>query len=481
MQENEFEAEWGNNMEGFGLEPSPLVWAAVERRIRKEKKRRVAFWFWFLLCLLAGGITTALLLNNKAVEKKFATSTQKNKLESTLPNPNNTAAIVPATQQKTFPLQSENKKAKKNTPVTKANQNLSNFKKELYPAVIPLANKTIPKNKTIKPTAQIPIKEVDFLKLENQQQQVNSLPKNRENLENKTSLLEDENKSLAITDKTEKKKLDVQNHQPSIAATDTLAASLNLADSLGLTVTDTLGKKINNWKWGLHFSAGKSGITDGIFNLSNKAFSSDLSNYPSTGSGQPQLFTASPVKPHLSWAAGMFIKKEFAKKLAITLGIDYNYLSTQINIGNRVDSTATVNNNFSTGADITYFYRPSTAAASHTYTNKFHFIGLSADLSWQIIRVKKFSLYWENGIAYNRLINANVLNFSNSLPGYYKDNTLLNRQQFIYKTGLLFPLSKSFILKPFLNYNLTTIFKNYTGSKAHFSTYGLQLKYFIKK
>lgn len=481
MQENELEGEWTNKMEGFGLEPSPLVWEAVERRIRKEKKRRVAFWFWFLICLLAGGITTAILLNNKAVEENLAAALKKEKIVNMLPNPNNTAATLPAAQQKTFSIQSENTKAKKNTPVNKANQNLSNFKKELHPAVIPFANKTILKNKTIKTIAEKQIKETDFVNLENQQQQVKSLPKNSENLENKTSFPEDENESLAIEEKTEQKKLDVQNHQPATAEVDSLAASLNLADSLGLAVTDTLSKKLNKWKWGLHFSAGKSGITDGFLNLNNKAITNDLSNYPGTGSGQPPIFTASPVKSHLSWATGIFIKKEIAKKLAVSLGIDYNYLSTQINIGNRVDSNATINNNYNSGAAITHFYRPSTTAASHTYTNKFHFIGFSADITWQIVKVKNFTLYWENGLAYNRLINANVLNFSNSLPGYYNNNNLLNRQQLIYKTGLLFPLSKSFMLKPFLNYNLTTIFKNYTGSNAHFSTYGLQLKYFIKK
>ncbi len=481
MQENEFDSEWGNNMEGFGLEPSPLVWAAVERRIRKEKKRRVAFWFWFLICLLAGGITTAILINSKAVEKNLAATSQKEKIEHTQPNPHNTAATVPANQQKTFPLQSENTKAKKNTPAAKANKNLSDFNKELHPAVLPPANKTIPKNKTIKATDEKPIKEIDFLKFENQQQPLISLPKNSGELKNNIAPIKRENASLAIAEKSTTEKLEVQNNQPATAKADTLTEPLALADSLSLTVTDTLSKKINKWKWGLHFSAGKSGITDGFLNLNNKAITNDLSNYPGTGSGQPQVFTASPVQPYFSWSGGMFIKKEIAKKLAVSLGIDYNYLSTQIKIGNRVDSVATVNNNFNTGADVTYFYRPSTAAASHTYTNKFHFLGLSADLSWQIIRVKKFTLYWENGLAYNRFLNANVLNFSKALPGYYKDNNLLNRQQLIYKTGLPFPLSKSFMLKPFLNYNLTGIFKNYSGSSEHFSTYGLQLKYFIKK
>ncbi len=65
MPDNNFEKRLQEQMEGFKLQPSELVWDEVEQRIRKKKNRRRIIFWWLVPALLAGGIFTAVkFLNN---------------------------------------------------------------------------------------------------------------------------------------------------------------------------------------------------------------------------------------------------------------------------------------------------------------------------------------------------------------------------------------------------------------------------------
>jgi hypothetical protein len=483
MQENEFEEAVNHHMEGFGIEPSAQLWRDVERRIRKDKKRRFAIWYWFLLLLLAGAIITAVVFDQQENYSTGVATTQAEKnIGETKSSPdiiNNASPVNDKSEhiesserntgkeenvgdEKNASSQTKGKAEKKNSlPGIFINQGNVQRKIMLPAMEDKVENSTAINTKT-------PGLESDF-------------PKKSIEPQKKISSTSTAN-SIAVNDTIDIASIDRKDNSSDLKLTDSLKHTSTLPDSLtSLPEKKTAAIKINKWKRGVHIAAGRSGFSNGILSLNKSLRADALYNYSSgIGSGQSPNTSPSPVSASFYWSGGVFIQKSINKKLDIFIGADYNFLSTKNKIGSRVDSSRVVNSSSSNQVQVDHFYRPAGAGTSRSYTNQFHFIGLSADVAWKIVAAKRFRMYWENGISYNRLIGSNMLQYSSSLPGYYRDNNQLAKDQFVFKTGLLFPLSQNLSLKPFINYQLVPVFKKYQGTNAHFSIVGLQLKYFLK-
>lgn len=481
MQENEFEDAVGKNMEGFGVNPSAMVWTKVERSIRKEKKRRFAFWYWFLLLLLGGGIATAILFNPATNDKTTIANSQ---IEKNTNNPilthvkkdsSNIGEIIIDTGknseeiliQKEIVVDEINTVPAKSSKISNINSSVSELKNTLYK-----------KTGTVKATTTNKIKN----QTEKKQLAANTIGASEQQFESaseRETIPAEKSVSRNIVNQIDTAVVKV-NKIPDWENADSVTNDLALADSFSKPIKkETANQKLNKWNWGVQFSAAKSGFSKGLFSLNKAVYAAPA--YSNPGSGASGAPNPSAIKPSFSWSAGLFIKKPVSKKLDISIGIDYHYLSTHQRIGSLVDSIRMINNASSNGVQINNFYRQAGSGNTNSYTNKFHFIGLQANIAWEIIAAKKFKLYWENGIAYNRLVSSNMLYYSNSLPGYYNDNSLLHKNQFSFSMGLLLPVGEKLMLKTFLNYNLTPVFKNYSASNPHFSTFGLQLKYIFKK
>lgn len=480
MQENEFEDEIGKNMEGFGIDPSPQVWPEVERRIRKDRKRRFVLWFWLLLFLLTCGIITAVLFHPENKTQIATNQTENNKneklqnpiLKDSSFSPNFESEYKKISEEisgnKQTAVEEKNTVPGKEDKILKENKRSLNFNKEVY-------HKSLSKNSSGKENINNGIFH---------QQQSNITNKNDETLiqpqiEPSPILKEDSNTVNTIT--SHSKAVDENNKEPNLENVDSINKKLAAVDSLPIDLNkQTPNQKLKKWSWGLNFAMGRSGFSKGILNFDKTLYADAIYN-SGTGSGQYSRAVPSPVNPSLYWSTGAFIQKPISKKLNISISLDYAYLSTKNKIGSRVDSSKVVNKNLQNEVQVAYFYRPSGLGTSKNYTNQFHFISLSADVAWEIVASKNFTLFWENGIAFTRLISSSTLHYSSTLPGYYKDNTQLIKNQLAFKTGLVVPVGEKLRLKPFLNYNLSAVFKNYSGSNTHFSTYGLQLKYILKK
>ena len=481
MQENEFEEEVNNSMEGFGIEPSAQVWTEVERRIRKDKKRRFAIWYWFLLLLLAAGIFTAVLFNQQEDNSTVLATTvaQKNINETnSSPGVKNNALLVNgrnghAESTEAKPGKRENAdddrnsaskqeskaEKKKSLPLIFINQ--GNVKSNI---MLPAIEDKVENSTAINP--QTPYLESDFPKKNIEPQKERSIPST--------------DNSIALIDTIIIASIDERKNSNDLDITDTLQYTSVHPDSLASRVEKKMANiKTRKWTQGVHIAAGRSGFSNGILSL-NKSLRADALYNSGTGSGPNTNAGPSPVNASFYWSGGVFIQKSINKKLDISFGLDYSFLSTKNKIGSRVDSSRVVSSTSSNQVQVDHFYRPPGAGTARSYSNQFHFVGLSADVAWKIVAAKKFRIYWENGISYNRLISSNMLQYSVSLPGYYRDNNQLTKDQFVFKTGLLFPLTQNLSLKPFINYQLIPVFKNYQGTNAHFSIVGLQLKYFLK-
>lgn len=467
MRENEFEKQVQQKMGAFDLHPSGEVWMEVERRIRKEKKRRFIFWWPLFFLLTGGGIATVVLLGKN--KEKIASTTPDRRNENTLqPTPVNDAAEGSAGN-----FESADQKSTAGTP----NDRVVIKEKE---------NETSPTGKpaNVVLTGNKPFEKVSASKKKTGANKKIITPDNivSTDKENKVqddkgvvtlvtppgtpAVLQDTNKVIDLAIITRKEiPGEKKQTEPVQPKTDSAAGSSK----------DQAAKKSKKWDWGISLSGGRSALVNGL-HFFEKAYGSSSQLFVSPGMSDPQA--ARNIRPSASFGAGLYIKRPVSKKLDINLGLGYTYLSTRMYVGNRVDSIRVFTNNYSQGISVNEFYRP---AGNVSHTNQYHFISLSADASWRIIDGKKMKLYWDNGISYNRLLSSSMLHYAWNLPGYYKDNNQLIRDQFFFSTGLSVPVSRRMTINPFASYSLLPVIKHTDSLQAHYYNYGIRIRLLLNK
>jgi len=469
MLENEFEKRVQQKMEDFNLHPSEDVWTEVERRIRKEKKRRILAWWPLFFLLGGGGIAAGILLTNK--KEKNETITANNKTES---------SIKPSSKKITVTEPVSNSESIDNSD-TATSENTITIIKNKTGEIGTTPGSTVT---TFKPTEQVKDKRTTATSIkgknknnsnEESNEEIVTKDKQNKNLESEPSVTTS-NPTISAKDPVKSNDIAVVKKQEVEESTKPQQQVLPAADSATKEqISKPADKKMKNWDWGISFSVGRSSIGNG-FSLSNQRLFFDATALQSTIPGNNFSNTASPVLPSFSWSAGFFIRKEVSKKLDFNASLSYSYLSTKMNIGSRVDSARQINNYYTQGLTVNNFYRP---GGNSSHTNGYHFISLSADLSWRIINGKKVKIYWENGLSYNRMLGSSMLHYDRNLQGYYKDNSFLAKNQVAFTTGLSIPVSKRVQVSPFVSYNLTPVLKN--SDTLHFTNYGIRIRFLMNK
>jgi hypothetical protein len=502
MWENEFEKKVHQKMEEFKLRPDPAVWEQVKERIHKERKRRFIFWWFLVPLLLAGGIGGGVWLNRNKNDKNknnnyktasVKTETIPGNSKSTL---SSTSVITAADSQ-----QMNNNKLSLpdhittnnsiETPVTNKENSISQHKEiTAYtaekaaitsPGVSAFSAKNSAVKKKEKKNTQIIKEEITTLS-----------PANNPNEAIITSINTDPVKE--VPEKS------VTADAPPIAkitatapvtistgpAPDTAAKKITTVlqpDTVAAIAAPIKLKNNRKWQWGISAGGGRSATVSPIISGSQKsALRADVQGAPS-----PLLSPYASTNNSLtninygaSFQAGVFAQKQLAKRWQLQVGAGYTYLSTRKNIGRRVDRVTNISNLFSNGV-VDNYYTPGDASAMNAYRNQYHFVYLSADISWRIINGKKFKLDWKSGIQYSRLIGSTMLHYDYNLPGYYKDNSLLEKNQVFLSTGLSLPVTKRLIINPFVSYSPIQVLKKTAAENIHYSNFGIRIQFLLKK
>jgi hypothetical protein len=473
MPENEFEKKVQQRMEELRFTPSDEVWKEVEHRIRKEKKkRRFIFWLPLLFLLLGGGLVTAIWVADNDGNHIAKSDRRVNKLQPNHPlvqsRPENNTSFSKGNIEKAIT-------PKKETGKNIIKENAGNYLKKSFI----FGKRSLPENKSLvkdKGTElnQPVIKEIiaDIV-AKNSPDKQNNVPEVKDNT-NFNQPVNQQNDSTVSTEiagrKNDKPEIQKQNNE-------------SIKDSIANAATEEkkpihLNKKSMKWQWGIMMEKGRSQVADGFKLFDNKAYADNTyANSASPGSGNP-VYTPSEIRPSGSIGAGVFIERSISKRFDINLGLSYLYLSTKMNVGNRVDSSRVISNSFSSSVTVDNFYRASNSNSS--YTNHYHFLSLSAELSWKIIDSKTIPVYWNNGFSYGRLLSSNALHFDRNIPGYYKDFGLLTHNHFFLSTGFSVPVFKWIIINPFAKYSLTPVLRNTGSSRTHFTNYGVGINFFLK-
>ncbi len=447
MQTNEFERQVQQKMDDLQIHPSEAVWQKIEPQIRKEKRRRWLLNFLpvMLIGFLYGG---HLLLNNDNLYHQPQQQLSNKSIEN-----NNTIK-----ERKAYP-----DKIKNHNPV-----------KEAEVTIVKPANEEMGSNQKINISEKIEdnrdgatTKFTHDILTKTQTQK--SIVKNEKvNIDNKNPEQEkvqsdkEINAENTITPIKELPKPTVI-----VAATDSIEIKNENLTQEENAISNKKTKALNKYSWnlGFSFSAGSSGIGNNLFGDDQKSLA-DRQNASVGGSfGVVVPSTPSLIKPSLALITGITTEKNISEKFIFIAGINYKLFST----------TNTV------GKDSAEFFRTSNA---NTYHNYYHYIELPVGFKFELGDFKKSLLYWNAGLSVSQLIGAKALQYNSSRGLYYPDNSLFNKTQIGFHSGLdIAFLSKnktSFLIGPFYTYDISKIARE-GYNKHHFTFIGLRAHYLFGK
>lgn len=470
MRENEFEKQVQDKMGGFNLHPTDEVWVEVERRIRKERKRRLIFWWPLLFLFIAGGITTAILFTSRKEKKDEIThnTNTKDTKQSTLKN---AIELDPeASNSKMENRDSVNKR--KTIPAIQVNSNASiiSSNKQAINLRKNLLKDNLQKNNDNETSIDMQV---------TSQKNISAIKRINEDTGQQNLDVDVTSKQVnPFDDPDEINDKDVA-ETPVALIKERSSETLDQTTDSIITVqkSSSADKKNKKWEWGITFSVGRSSLANGL-GFFNNSLLADATTFQSSSSGTVVSNFSGEIRPSISLATGLSIKKSLTEKLDISIGLGYSYLSTKINVGNRVDSQRVINNSYSSGLLVNNFYR---STGTTNYTNQFHFINLSSDVSWKLINKGRLKVYWENGLSFSQLLGSTMVHYDRNLPGYYRDNRRLNRNHIFFTTGLSIPVSKRMLLNPFASYSFTSVLKSSDFLQANYTNFGIRFKFLLNK
>ncbi len=488
MEENNFEKQVQQKMDGLKIPPSDAVWDHVKMNIEKGKSRE-----WLLLIFLFGGIlllsglyyfsankysssndklsqnsaaikaSDSLLINKKIINKKESAVKEENisKEESVSKEEN-------AAKNKSFLPKisgvSEFKKSNNHLHNSNAQVDILNTKKE--ERKIKTQGLKENENGSVTITAAPPHPEVPRLKNSIRQDSVNSG-------ESQPAAIAEENKIDSLSSNVYKDNIiDSSSHQD-IAQQATVE---NDTSTIQRAIRKPAAKISKKWNVGFVLSGGISHVGNQFLGLgySNADY---LRAYSSSNPGQSvSVSNPSKVKNAFGFIAGIFFEKAIASKTKFSFGINYKEFNTSNLVGQSNDSSKSF----------------SSVNANSRYNNNFKFIELPLKVSVQLGSNKKFPLLWSGGITLSQLIKSNALQFDPSASStdpfakaYFTDNSLFNKTLLGLNTSfstIVFSNKKSSILAgPVFYYEASNTASEGLYSKKHFVYFGLQAQIIFNK
>lgn len=498
MPGHDFEHKVQQKMEELRLTPSRAVWDGVEAEINRDKKRRRLVFILPLLVLLLGSgafwwasqeSSSNLITekNQKENDSKIthgaATTDPVSKSSDAGQDPgkpNNLGAEKDATQQKDIALPAT---PSKNTESATDVELAEPFSKPATANEKGLLTKSVKeKAKGKLPLAYKRKKEV-FVHTKGHSSQV--LKKNdglQPGASGASEVVNDVSADLET------------NYEASMPAPVGYALVFDGTDSLVespilVTVTSpgkNSSRKKSNWQWGITGTVGISkNVQGGFFN----AFEKSLVAQDAIGAGSritqtPYGFASrqpATIQAGYNYSAGVFVQRKLTKKLELSAGLQYNYFSTQNEVGTKVDANA-FNSTASPINALTGTYYLDGKGQQHV--NAYHFVELPLTLRIKLNNNRQIPVYWSNGLSLAYMVNTSALHYESRFGYYYKNNNLFQKTQWGVHTGLSVRLfngtNHPLELGPHVNFQFSNLLKSANPDTRHLLGGGLMLRWYMR-
>jgi hypothetical protein len=258
-------------------------------------------------------------------------------------------------------------------------------------------------------------------------------------------------------------------------ANNPVPVSAKSPDSLADSGKTTAKKKDkSSWTFGLTGNAGASGISQPFGNQTTVAYGPSSS--PGT-SGNPS-YAVQPPSPvaGFSFSAGAFVQRTLSGRISISGGLNYHYFSAKTTVGNLVSNSGSTYN-----ANLTYFsgaYYTNTGSYSHT--DQFHFIELPVLVDFTLNKSKKSPLIWEAGFSFAYLLSSDYLYFDPYAKVYYKNDGVLNKDQWNLSTALMIGWNINqgrFLLGPQVQYGISGLLNSSQAYSQYLYSFGLKFSF----
>lgn len=454
MQENEFEKQVQQKMDGFKLRPGTEVWENVTATIihQKGRRRQLILFVIFLCCFLAGSIFLSDTQTKHFFEKQVAVST------NTLTTQNSTFlksnSDVNTNEEKT-----QNEIVSTNTGIQHLPQQQQQSSITQLSIAQQVAKHRSIKNTTVKNTINTSAGIIE------------EIAKDAVNPDEKMQQLPSESNSTYEQSLLQKKDSG-SNNVIAKKIPDTLKRNLN---NVSLDKKQPENKKKNRWVFGVILSAGESSTANGYLGSNANSSYYDYASAPASNGSSGNLNSASyvpsKIKSGLAFTAGLLASRKISSKSNFIIGLNYKLFNTSLAVGN--DSSLNGVVRYAIGN-------------TGRYHNKYQFIEIPLSIQTQIANIKMHPLYLNAGVSFSQLISSNALQYNISQGKYYIDNSLFHKAIFGLSAGLSFNLlnskKASLLLGPQIYYSATTLANSGLYTKAHYSYFGIQVqKMFWKK
>lgn len=487
MQEQNFEKQVRQKMEELSLTPSDPVWKKVEEQIRKKRdRRRLLFWLPLTVLLLSGGMW---LVNNNIRDYNTIAGTNSEQEKNTRNTNSSLEKKSAAGEQQTTPFTEQEKEQPSGTIGNFHQQNQIPLQPKLKESLSPSV-----KSKKIQSQKR---KLIIATNVSSETETTGKEPKDLQKQENSEFITGTDNtKNIKVNEiPTGDKEIKELQSYDSIANDSKIKPDLvndidtanevkpkiesEEKDSLALQKKIAKNSANSNSKWEFAIAAGigRSGVNNGVSlfggggakSLETNAFADR--NYYTLGSPASTPGTIyrppSPQKKSISFSLGLQVKKQLSDRTSFSTGLQYNFYSTEMEVGENMLRDTMAAQNFS----VNQFYA-NTGSTFSNYHNKFHFIALP--LSFEVQLLKKSPLDLHIGLSLQQLLKTNALLYSSSSQIYYEDRKAFNKTYLFSELGFQysFPLSKSLLLAtgPRMSYSHSRVIK---GSDRHLFSYGL--------
>lgn len=451
MEQNKFEKDIQQKLEGLKIPPSESVWQQVEKRIEKKDERKwkaFIIFFLFLIILTGGYWLLNTEKNSKPHSQKIDNAFKKDITKSIMKNDSSSNQLLVSDINDTSKI----------------------------------AFKNIVKNE--KPYKQ-KSRKTKFLRKGNLKTEIG----NELALENKKQPVEEDRNVKKIKNKFSEEKKDSMKHEEGKINLNFIKPKqktvnqgiINPGKAKKINESDTLEQVVNSqkpvnisrkrkWNFGITISGGTSLIGNGPLGINN---SSGNMTTASSGGSIPPFYSPSSIKNSIAVITGFIAETNISEKKKISLGINYKYFSVINRVGNKIDSN-----------QISY-YSSASQNAIHNYRNNFNYLELPVSVKFQLGNSKTLPIYWQAGITISHLISSNALQYKSNSGLYYHDNSLFKKIQLGFSTGfsaVLFSKEKYPVtIGPYFYYSTSKIANEGLYNKKHFSFIGISSEILLKK